>query len=62
MQGDFRADFRCGSHRGSECDLDGHSLNELRFRVDWGVALASISLRGFRNLEPTIVGFAEGSN
>jgi DNA replication and repair protein RecF len=26
------------------------------------VALASISLRGFRNLEPTIVGFAEGSN
>ena len=35
---------------------------ELRFRVDWGVALASISLRGFRNLEPTIVGFAEGSN
>ena len=26
------------------------------------MALASISLRGFRNLEPTIVGFAEGSN
>jgi DNA replication and repair protein RecF len=26
------------------------------------VALASISIRGFRNLEPTIVGFAEGSN
>jgi DNA replication and repair protein RecF len=26
------------------------------------VALASISLRGFRNLEPTVVGFAEGSN
>jgi recombinational DNA repair ATPase RecF len=26
------------------------------------VALASISLRGFRNLEPTSVGFAEGSN
>jgi len=37
-------------------------LIELRFRVDWGVALASISLRGFRNLEPTIVGFAEGTN
>jgi DNA replication and repair protein RecF len=26
------------------------------------VALASISVRGFRNLEPTIVGFAAGSN
>jgi DNA replication and repair protein RecF len=37
-------------------------LIEGRFRVDWGVALASISLRGFRNLEPTVVGFAEGSN
>ncbi len=62
MQGDFRADLLCGLRCGSECDLDGHSLNELRFRVDWGVALASISLRGFRNLEPTSVDFAEGSN
>ena len=35
---------------------------EAWFRVDWGVALVSICLRGFRNLEPTSVDFAEGSN
>ena len=35
---------------------------EKRFRVDWGVALKSVCLRGFRNLEPTSVDFAEGSN
>ena len=62
MQGDFRGELRCGLRRGFDGDLVGHSLNELRFRVDWGVALASISLRGFRNLEPTSVDFAEGSN
>ncbi|MBM3332040.1 hypothetical protein FJY68_09365 [candidate division WOR-3 bacterium] len=37
-------------------------LNELPFRVDWGVALASISLRGFRNLDPTIIAFDSGAN
>gem|GEM_PF-104786 len=37
-------------------------MNDLRFTLDWGVALASIGLRGFRNLEPTSVDFAEGSN
>ena len=35
---------------------------EGQFRVDWGVALKSICLRGFRNLESTSVDFAEGSN
>jgi len=37
-------------------------LNGLGFPLDWGVALASICLRGFRNLEPTSVDLAEGSN
>jgi len=37
-------------------------LNELGFPLDWGVALASISLRGFRNLEPTIIAFDSGVN
>jgi DNA replication and repair protein RecF len=37
-------------------------LNELPFTLDWGVALSSISLRGFRNLGPTSVDFAKGSN
>jgi recombinational DNA repair ATPase RecF len=62
MHGDSGCDLRRGLRCGSERGLDGHSLNDLRFRVDWGVALASISLRGFRNLEPTSVDFAESSN
>ena len=62
MRVDFRGDPRLGLRCGFDGDLEGHSLNEKRFRVDWGVALASISLRGFRNLEPTSVDFAEGSN
>jgi DNA replication and repair protein RecF len=51
-----------GGLGGSPLWVCQRGLIEGRFRVDWGVALASISLRGFRNLEPTIVGFAEGSN
>jgi recombinational DNA repair ATPase RecF len=40
----------------------GHRLNEFGFPLDSGVALASISLRGLRNLGPTALEFDRGAN
>ena len=42
--------------------LGGCCLNESPFALESGVALASISLRGFRNLEPSVVAFDRGAN
>ena len=52
-------DSLCSLQSGLQRELEGELRGEFRA---WGVALKSICLRGFRNLGPTSVDFAEGAS